>query len=469
MSLLSDESPRVASPRLRLVPGAVDTEGTLACDLASHYGLTAFVWQRAALVDMMGVRADGRWAASRAGLSVPRQNGKNGAVEIYELWVTSQLGMRVLHSAHEVKTARKAFKRLLDFFDNPRQYPELFALVSEVRRTNGQEAIELHNGGGVEFVARTKSSGRGYSADVLVLDEAQELTDDELEAMQPTISASANPQTVLTGTPPKRNKPAVVWRRFRAAGAAGIDPKLCWIEHSAIDGDDLDARSTWAEANPGAPESIGWDTIADERAAMSDEGFAVERCGIWLDSQGADSVIDPQVWASLTADSPRPAQVTFSLEITNGRASAAVGVAWKTATGVHVEVAEAAEGVGWLAAWFSRSHIRGTVVIDGGSEAASFEAELTAAGMSVLKIGGAERAIACASIYDAALDRSLSHDGDPLLADAVSSAAWKDVGEGSRVFSRRRSSGDISHLYAVTLARFGAASVKPRPGNFFSF
>ena len=94
--------------------------------------------------------------------------------------------------------------------DPAAKFPELNALVKEVRRTNGQEAIVLKNGGSVEFVARTKGSGRGYSVDVLVIDEAQELTEDQLAAMLPTISASSNPQILYTGTPPG---PASDYRR----------------------------------------------------------------------------------------------------------------------------------------------------------------------------------------------------------------------------------------------------------------
>ena len=92
-------------------------------------------------------RRDGRWSAPRVGLDVARQNGKNAVIEIVELFKMVLLGRRILHTAHEVKTCRKAFSRLLEFFDNERQYPELRALVREIRRTNGQEAIVLRNGG----------------------------------------------------------------------------------------------------------------------------------------------------------------------------------------------------------------------------------------------------------------------------------------------------------------------------------
>lgn len=447
----------VGSPRLRLVPAAADSEGDLACDLAARYGMTAFPWQRAALVDVMGVRADGRWAASRVGIAATRQNGKNGALEIYELWVMSQLGMRVIHSAHEVKTARKAFKRLLDFFDDPRRYPELRALVREVRRTNGQEAIELVNGGGVEFVARTKSSGRGYSGDVLVLDEAQELTEDEIEAMQPIVSASANSQIILTGTAPKAEKPSTVWRRYRALGAEGADPRLCWIEHSADPDSDPSSRETWAQANPGAPESISWDTIADEFASMSLEGFSAERLGIWTVAEASAGVLPLDLWQSLTRPDVQMSEpVAFSLEVALGRESACIGAAWQGKDRPHVVVAKQSAGVEWVVEYLSAACTKrqGTVTIDGATEAGSFVDKLEAEGVKVIVTKGVDRPAVCAGLFDAVVASGVTHDGDQAVLAAITGATWRQTVEGARTFARRGVT-DIAPLYAVALALHG--------------
>ena len=48
-----------------------------------------------------------------------------------ELYGMVVLGERFLHTAHEVKTARKAFLRIAGFFENPRQYPELAAMAKK--------------------------------------------------------------------------------------------------------------------------------------------------------------------------------------------------------------------------------------------------------------------------------------------------------------------------------------------------
>src|SRR5690606_13871961 len=180
----------VQRPRVRVAPRVKRSDADDAEFLAASYGLTPDEWQRLVLEDWLAVRPDGRWASLKCGLAVPRQNGKNALLEIRELYGMVALGEKFLHTAHEVKTARKAFLRIASFFENPRKWPELAELVKEIRRTNGQEAVVLHNGGSVEFVARSKGSGRGFTVDVLVMDEAQELGDDALEALMPTTAAS---------------------------------------------------------------------------------------------------------------------------------------------------------------------------------------------------------------------------------------------------------------------------------------
>jgi phage terminase large subunit-like protein len=188
-------------------------------------------WQRFVLEDWLARGGKGgKFASLTCGLSVPRQNGKNAILEMRELFGIVQLGEKFLHTAHEVKTARKAFIRLASFFENERKWPELAELVKDIRRTNGQEAIVLTNGGSVEFVARSKGSGRGFTVDVLVCDEAQELSDDALEALMPTTSASPqqNPQWIFTGTPPGPTANGEVFSRTRDDALSGKSSRLCW-------------------------------------------------------------------------------------------------------------------------------------------------------------------------------------------------------------------------------------------------
>lgn len=209
-------------PRLHVAPRASKTYGDIACAFAAKYGLLPDDWQELVLRDWLAVDPEGLWAALTCGLALPRQNGKNGCVEVRELFGMVMLGEKFLHTAHEVKTARKAFKRLQHFFgkkvsDETAKYPELNGLVTELRNVNGQEAIFLSTGGSVEIAARSQGSARGWTVDVLVCDEAQDMSDDDLEALMPTLSAAplGNPQVIYLGTPPGPKARGEVFARVR--------------------------------------------------------------------------------------------------------------------------------------------------------------------------------------------------------------------------------------------------------------
>jgi hypothetical protein len=456
----------VQVPSVSLVPRAADTtEAVDAADLAGGYGLVADEWQALVLEGWLGLRRDGKWSSPRCGLAVPRQNGKNGILEIRELYGLVLRGEKFLHTAHEVKTARKAFARLLSFFDNERVFPELAALVTEVRRTNGQEAIYLANGGSVEFIARSKGSGRGFTVDVLVCDEAQDLSDDALAALLPTISAAplGNPQTILTGTPPTVNMAGEVWTRMRESAHAKQDTRLCWHEWSCERDVDLDDVANVARANPAIPTRLSLETIADERAAMDDATFGRERLGIWEAVKSAGGAVSPASWAdTLDAASAADLVAAFAVDVAVDRQSAAIGTAGKRADGlVHVEVVDHHRGTGWVVGRcveLDGRHGPCSFVVDKGGPAASLIPDMKAAGLAVVEVGTGEVAASYGLFVDALAGRTLRHGPQPELDAAADGAKTRPCGDGGFAFGRKASGADISPLVAVSLAHWAAVT-----------
>ena len=449
------------SPRVRVSPKWSETHGDLAVMLSSGYGLVADEWQSGILDDWLAVRADGKWTSSRCGLSVPRQNGKNAALEIVELFKMVGLGRKILHTAHEVKTARKAFLRLCSFFENERQYPELFALVKDIRRTNGQEAILLTNGGGVEFIARSKGSGRGFTVDDLVMDEAQELDDFVYAALVPTISAapSGNPQQIITGTPPGPKDQGEVFTRVRTDALSGKSSRTSWHEWSADTGDDFDDPTIWAAANPALGIRLGLETVADERAAMDDETFARERLGMWAGASGM-AVIDAESWAQIAdVSSLAIDRLALAVDVSPDRTVASVALAGQREDGRwHVELDEQRAGVGWLANYIvtrcERNNVR-AVVIDQASAAASIIDDLMKRKINVTTTDSRKMAAACGQFYDGVMDQWLVHTDQPQVNYALSMARKRPL-EASWAWNRKNAQSDITPLVAVTLALWGA-------------
>src|SRR5699024_2322086 len=307
-----------------------DTHAEDVAGLSKAYGLTPDEWQYTVLEAWLGETEDGLFAASRCGLAVPRQNGKNGILEMVELYKMCILNRQILHTAHEVKTQRKAFVRLCGFFENKRQYPELAAMVKEIRRTNGQEAIVLKDGGSIEFVARSKRSARGFTVDDLVLDEAQELTEDQFAALLPTISAakSGDPQTIMTGTPPPIFDEELAFCRMREAGNKGEDPNLAWIEWSdnrnpyEFDVKNIDHAY---KTNPALGIRISERTVLDEAESMSAEMYARERLGRWADVDLSAGVFPEGLFDTLADKESHPGkQLYFAVDVSPTRDSASI-------------------------------------------------------------------------------------------------------------------------------------------------
>jgi hypothetical protein len=462
----------VQEPAFEHVPPAADlSDAEDAIEFASAYGLTADEWQERVLRAWLGLRKDGQVAAARAGLAVPRQNGKNALIEIVELFKMVELGRRVLHTAHEVKTARKAFARLKYFFgdrvaDPAAAFPELNNLVREVRNTNGQEAIVLTNGGQVEFIARSRSSGRGFTVDDLILDEAQELSEDALAALRPTISASPNPQIIFTGTPPGPTAVGEVFTRQRTNGLTKADPRLCWQEWRAWDVENIDDPMAVAQANPALGIRLLWDTIADERADMSEDTFARERLGLW-ETQQSLQVINPAWWeASKHPESQVIDPVAFAADITPDRQRGSISLAGRRADGrFHVETVQNERGTAWIVPRLLELIGKWrpcAIVLDPGSPAGSLIAELQEGGVEPLLTSTRDVGQACGAFFDAVRDDKLRHLDDPRLNLALGSARKRPLGDsGAWAWHRKDTATDITPLVAATLALHGYQTRKP--------
>lgn len=464
-------------PRLHVAPPADETFGDLAAEFSAAYGMVPDPWQRLVLDDWLA-RSAGRWASLSCGLACPRQNGKNGIVEIRELFGTVGRGEKILHTAHEVKTARKAFKRLQYFFgrsvgDRAANFPELNARVVELRNVNGQEAIFLENGGSVEIVARSKNSGRGFTADVLIMDEAQEMSDEDVEALMPTTSAAplGDPQWIFTGTPPGPKVNGEVFTRTRTDSLGG-GARSCWHEWSACDpgGEvELDSRSVWEATNPALGRRLQLAVVEGERAKFSDEGFARERLGVWDDPFVAGQVIPLDRWrACEDPDSSFVGAPVVVVDVTPDRSKASIAASGMRSDGLpHVEVIANESGTHWVVGRLQALKTKPRrILVDAAGPAGSLISEAADAGLLIEPVSTADHAKACGLIFDLASEGRMRHGPDPLLELALAGAVKRVVGDGAWLWSRKNSLADISPLVAVTIAMWAAYETKDAPVSF---
>lgn len=396
-------------------------------------------------------------------------------------------------------TAQEAFLRIQWLVENADEFRKR---VARIRTSHGDEGIQLRpketivtgsssrqvtigKAPRLRFVARTGGSGRGFSGDVVILDEAFNLPAQVMSALMFTMSARNDPQLWYASSAVNKDEHpnGEVLSAVRDRGLAGDDPSLVYAEWSAdeeaykknpeaVSGD----PEQWAAANPGLGIRISPEHVMRERRSMGAKSktFAVERLGIgdWPVVTEHMTVFDAAIWAALTdLQSAIEGDVVFAADATPNRAAGAIAVAGKRSDGLlHGEIVEHRPGTGWMLdrlielhkSWGPRA-----VVLNPGSAAGSLSVGLREAGIEPVEVSGRGEAQACGWIYDLITNSGVRHLGQPELAAALAAAQKRDMGD-AWVWDRKDSNGDISPLGAFTLALNGFAQPAEPEQPFFA-
>lgn len=466
----------VQEPRLITVPaGIVSSLGAHAVQWTRDVlGINLHPFQQFKLDLMLSQRADGKWAASQVVDIMSRQNSKSLLLMIRELYGIIVLGEKeALHSAHSGDTVRVAYQATVAFLEAapgriPRQ--EYGAI--------GRERIDFTEAGGtLWFKTRTRSGGRGYTVDgPLVLDEAQELTDEQMQALTPTLAARSmigNPQLFYAGS--AGDYQSAVLARMRRNGIDGATPRMLFLEYSIDDeafmAADPDARLVMladpvqrAKANPLYGLMISDEFLDDALGRLGAIGFAKEHMcvGSWPIDDSTDWLIPRARWAALADPNSAPPA---------GAVALAIGAAWDRTVSIGVCGARAdgrvlAElthyGAGPVVKIVQEvirlreAHLPVTIVVDDKGPVDFLIAPLEAAGVVLERISVRDVAAATSGLHAAVTesDSGFRHRGQAEVSAALAGARKKDVGDGW-VLDRRRSAADVTPLEVLALARWG--------------
>lgn len=480
-------SPRVAQPRVECAPPYSYSLGQEAIDLARLAGLELDFWQQQALALMLAVRPDGKWACFEYAEIVARQNGKGSILEARVLAGLFLLGEKlIMWSAHEYKTAMEAFLRVKWLITNLEREGIVEPGAVKTSNTNGEESFEIvATGQRLKFIARSKSSGRGFSGDLNVIDEAFAFTPQQQAALMPTMSARQNPQIIYMSSPPLTGDTGEILYALRARADAGGDDSLGYRDWGAA-GElehlktlDLDDRALWQTTNPALGIRITEETVLRERRSMGALEFARERLGVWPQRRQGGGAIDVVQWAKLfDKDSRRDGALALAVDIAPQRDYAAIGIYGLRADGGpctghgancngHWQLADYRPGTDWLIDRIVelRDGLDPVAIGMGRSTAASLEVELEKLGIhrpenpdepvrgDLAVTSAAEMTAATGHALDAVRQATVHHIGQQPLDAAVAGAKTRETGD-SVAWSRKDANADISPLVAVSLARW---------------
>lgn len=453
------------------------SDGPDAVALSRHYGIDPDPWQSLVLDYWLARDENDKFAFTSCGLPIPRQNGKNAVLEMREWYGLCIIGEKILHTAHRVDTARKAFLRLVTFFENP-EYPEIAELVVSVRRTNGQESILLTNGGMIEFSSRVNGGSRGSTYDVVVFDEAQELTDDQMEAIMSTMAAApkGNRQMIFTGTPPSPVSPGTVFGRRRKNALSEDAGRICWLEWSVDEIGDVWDRQRWYDTNPALGYRIEEAFTEEECRTLSTEGFARERLGWWSDEAGANAVLKKAAWfAGTIEDPPDPSEnekiaygVKFTPDGVKVALSAAVQSPGQKTLVECIDYSMILNGINNLANWLiERKNKCSVVVIDGKSNTAALVRKLEDGGFPsrAIKVTNSNDVCSAASVLlNSVEENEIQHIESPTLDESAIAAQKRSIGSNGG-WGFGDGVADCAPIESVSLALWGVLNTKRRPGR----
>ena len=444
-------------------------------------------WQEQVLEAAMGERTDGRWASKFVGVSAPRQNGKSQLIVARALAGVLLFDEKmVIISAHETDTAREVWKRLVDVVE---ANPSLEGRVTGRMDAINREFMSFGKGSErqtIKLKARRSSGARGFSADCLLLDEAQILGKLAWGSIVPTMSAMPNPQLWLFGTPPTDTDDPFAFNRVRES-AKSHKARHAWVEWAADPDDDFDDPETWAKANPAFGVRISAEACADDRAAMDDDQFALERLGMWQRVL-TRSVIPGPSWAEQEDANSLPAdRFALGVEVGPDLAWASVALSGQRPDDDwHVELDDDQHTRGRGVTWLEPSvrnlveknpQLRAVVADIAGPIAPLLEVtgkgehkrywlkrddgEKPTVEVTPLKV--AELGAGCSLVLSGIVTGGLWHIGQPQLTAAALAAGKRALGDtGMWVWSRKAAESDITPIQAATYALIGAQMEQPR-------
>lgn len=216
------------------------------CEIAQRNGIALDPWQR----DLVSSRA------RRVFCLAPRQRGKSTASVIPVMHaVMFRRGTQALVVSKSLAQSHEwmnRFKAMLEPFRD--RWPARGETAGSITFASGSRVLSVPKG----------DSARGYSPDILVLDEAAFIPDDDIASVLPALAATRGRLLVLT-TPGRR--------------------KAGWAYNAWTQGDD------WHRVHVRIDTSPRFDAAEEERPRkeLGEARWRREHCGEWYEAEDASN------------------------------------------------------------------------------------------------------------------------------------------------------------------------------------
>ena len=464
-------------PYLRVLPAALGNRLDEAVLVAEQLGWELDDEQKLALGDITSTTGDGKLAFYEAVISAPRQAGKSLVCEVWAV-MHAQRGERILYTGHRADLAGTIFRRMWATIPAEWGATPTFS--------NGRESLQFSSGGGIDFKTRGARIARGQTYDKIVVDEAQQVTEEDLDGMRYSIRTRPDAAILYAACAPngRVNVNCLVLKSLRDRARGGQADGLVYVEWAGIELDDdgeefqahqmseavLADRSVWKRATPGFGARITEERMASELESMGPVSFAIEALNIPLWPDLAYAGAGPVTFAAFEAlldeqsklnpdESIHPVVVSYDMNPTR---TGSITLAGRRDDLLHVDLVGRFEGAAAMEAAIARLCERAdldvvAVVCDGSPENLALLKKLRYDYVVTERQAREEGAArlgqqACGSLVDFVNEGRFRHRGQLELMEAVRGAVTKSLGTDGWVYSRGRSRSDVSPLIAMACA-----------------
>ncbi len=386
----------------------------------------------------------------RQGLvSISRKNGKTflaAALSLYHLVGDGEQGAEVLVVSSDVRTAMVTFRLA-------RRMVELDKRLSAVIEVHKDRLQHKPSDSVMEVLSGDASKAQGRNPSFAVVDECH-VTDPECwDALALGQATRVAPLILGISTECAPGDPDNLMARLVAHGRKGEDPDFFFAEWTAQPGCDLQDREAWAAANPMLGDTLDEDHLAALVKTTREAAFRryhlnqrVAEAGAWMPPGVWEACADPggiedgaDVVIALDGSFSQDATALVAATISE-RPHLDVVALWEPPTDdpeyrVPVHQVEQAIREAWR-----RWNVR-EVVADPYRWTRTLQA-LEAEGLPMVEMPQSAQRMAPATtgLYEACVNREVTHSGNPDLARHVANAHVRDDGRGVRLAKEKRDS-----------------------------
>jgi hypothetical protein len=488
--ILGCETPRIFTPpRRELTPAT--TQGFACVAFAEDVlGIRLLPWQRWVLIHALELDEAGFYRFRTVCVEVARQNGKTLVLLILALWHIYALDSRmVIGTAQDLTRSEHSWAEAVEWAMNN---DELAPLIESVIRSH-PKVLKLVTGCEYRVATSSRRGARGFSGDLILLDELREHHDwDSWAAVSNTMNARPRAQAWCFSN--AGESLSVVLRYLRACGHRELgwpdgdadasvlegvgedvelgDTSLGWFEYSAPPHAARDDEAALAQANPAKDHTEVTENCVTQRALMAQlrmsppHVYDTECMCRWVSLAGAGPFPEGS-WAATIDDKAVPAEGARSaicIEVSAGKrertyvARAALDEDWRPVFGIWADQI----GTEWVWEWLhaNRAGYAGIVLRTGaGTPARSLLDEIEAAGLPLIEWQSVDVSAAHGQMFDLLRDSETApkvlHRSHPGLDGAATTATIKVQSGGAWILDTNKSVCDTAPLTAALGAVWG--------------